>query len=154
MPSASTVRPTEVVPRRAGALVRVAQRLRFCDGLGHRRVVPDRQRARERRGLRNGDHLRIRIEHRPRRCVEQRQGTPQHRVLELGIAGHTERTAEGELAIERARRVHPLDDGQYRRERDRGESSSFEHMGEHTHGARTQRSHRCEQHDVDTVVTQ
>ena len=68
--------------------------------------------------------------------------------------GAPEGPAEGELAVERPRRLHPLGLAEHRDEGHRGQPGGFEHVREHTHGARAQRSDGREQHDVDPVLAE
>ena len=94
------------------------------------------------------------LKHRARFGVEQGERTGEHVVLELGILWLAERTPEGEVTPECTRRLGPLDDRQGRGQRDGGDAGCFEDVGEHTHGARAERSNGGEEHDVDAVGLQ
>ena len=75
-------------------------------------------------------------------------------MLEVGLVRTPERAPEREIAEQSSWWCRSLDLAPNRAERDRDETRSFEHVGEHTHGARAERSNRREQHHVDTVAAQ
>ena len=75
----------------------------------------------------------------------------EHAVLEVGVARLSERSSEREVAEEPAWRSGTFDLGADRTEGDGSDPGGFEDMGEHTHGARAQRSDRGEHHHIDAV---
>lgn len=101
-----------------------------------------------------GDDIRMVDEHRARWRLEERKCSSKNIVLELCVTGLAERAAQRELAVQGARWRNLDGHLTNRRQHDRRDSCSFEHVGEHTHGARTQRSNRSQDHDVDTVGEQ
>jgi hypothetical protein len=147
----SITRPTEVTPRRSSARSYALRRPRASSTAGGRRRVEAR-RQRARHGLFVGfDHLGVVDEHRAGGRLQQCERAGEHVVLELRVVGSAERAAERELTVQRARRRHLLGHLPHRRQHDGGDTGSFEHVGEHTHGARAQRSNGREDHHVDAV---
>jgi len=85
---------------------------------------------------------------------EQRESLVDHVALERGIARATQRSAQGEFAVQRSRRCHFLGNIAHRGQHDSGQTSGFKDVGERTHGTRAQRSNRSEENDVDCVCEQ
>ncbi len=61
-------------------------------------------------------------------------------MLEDGVGGAAERPPQGKFAVQRPRRVRPLDLPAHQRQRDGGDAFGFEGVRERTDRTRAQRS--------------
>ena len=110
---------------RQPAVERGAQARGLVDRGRGRRVVPRRQRALHGHVVGLDRHGMV-DEHRPGLRVQQRERAREHVVLELRIAGATERPSEREVAVERARGRQALGDLAHRHQRDGGDPRRFD----------------------------
>ena len=131
-----------------------AQTERFVDGWVQCRVVSRWQRARQRLVGFVGDGLVEVDEHGNVDSWEQGECGGEHAVLEGGVAGAAEWSAEREIAVQHARWAGTFGLSAHQTDPDGRQAGGFEGMGERTHGARAQRSNRCQQHNIDTVGQQ
>ena len=86
--------------------------------------------------------------------IQQGQGLHQDVPLEVRVGRLTQRPSERELAVQRPRRVHPLDNVAHGGQHDRRQSGGLENVGERTHGTRAERSDRGEEDHVHPVGDQ
>ena len=86
--------------------------------------------------------------------VEQGKSGGQHSMLILRIQRTTQGAAQGKIAIQCPWRFAAFSLPAHSHESNGGETFGFKHIGEHTYGARAQRSHRGEQDDIDAIFAQ
>jgi hypothetical protein len=117
-------------------------------------VMTRRDRTRRDRCAVIDDRLCERLHDRLGRSLNEVEGVGKDAMLKLGVIRFAEWTPQRKVAEQPTRRRGALDLATDRSKGNCGETSGFEDVGKHTHGARAEWSNRSQQNNVDAVVSE